>query len=70
MRLEQAAVVFFGLAVFAAAAGFFAVTFWDSLVAPAVELTRATVFTLRYPVTLGVLLVVGLLFVRHFSRGR
>jgi hypothetical protein len=68
LRLEETAAVLFGLATLVAFGTFFATAYWDALVTPAIELTGAAVFAARYPITLGVALIVAAALVRRLRR--
>ena len=68
MRLEETAAVLFGLSAIVAFGAFFATTYWDALVTPAIELTGAAVFAARYPITLGVVLLIMAGLVRRLRR--
>ena len=68
MRLEETAAVLFGLAALVAFGVFFAIAYWDVLVTPAIELTGAAVFAARYPITLGVVLLIMAGLIRRLRR--
>jgi hypothetical protein len=50
VKLEEVAALMFLLCLLVAAVSIFSIRFWDGIVQPVIELTGATVYTLRYPV--------------------